>query len=150
MDLQSPIFFFKFYLKIPKIPGVRAHPSPGKRGQKTGRVHSLKTNKNYKDTIFLKCIGCRLGLVLLPVTSVLGAGKNMRETTANTIFHGLEHRNPSFEKIYVEKLTKNPIWRGSGSGPNSSTSRPRIEKSGRTPGRQIVLSLYSNFSSLAL
>jgi hypothetical protein len=45
----------------------------------------------------------------------------------------------------VGKLAKNPIWRGSGSGPNPSTSRPRIKNAGRSPGRQISFSLYSKF-----
>jgi hypothetical protein len=45
-----------------------------------------------------------LGLGILPVISVLGAGLNLSDTSANTIFHGIEHRNPSFEKIYVEKI----------------------------------------------
>jgi hypothetical protein len=35
----------------------------------------------------------------------------MLETSANIIFHGLEYRNPSFEKIYVEKQ-KNPFGEG--------------------------------------
>jgi hypothetical protein len=39
--------------------------------------------------------------------------------------------------MWAQNLTKNPIWRGLGSGPNTRTSRPRIENSGRTPGRLI-------------
>jgi hypothetical protein len=53
-----------------------------------------------------------LGLGLLPGTSELGAGWNLLETSANTIFHGIEHRNLSFEKNYVEKLTKIPFGEG--------------------------------------
>jgi hypothetical protein len=34
------------------------------------------------------------------------------ETCANTIFHSIEHRNPSFEKIYVENLQKIPFGEG--------------------------------------
>jgi hypothetical protein len=32
------------------------------------------------------------------------------ETCTNTIFYGVEYRNPSFENIKVQKLRKNPIF----------------------------------------
>jgi hypothetical protein len=36
----------------------------------------------------------------------------MLETSANTIVHVIEHRNPSFEKIYAENLQKIPFREG--------------------------------------
>jgi hypothetical protein len=36
----------------------------------------------------------------------------LSKSNANTIFHGIEHWNPSFEKIYVQKLTKIPFEEG--------------------------------------
>jgi hypothetical protein len=36
----------------------------------------------------------------------LGAVCNLQKISANTIFHGIEHKNPSFEKILVQKLIK--------------------------------------------
>jgi hypothetical protein len=36
----------------------------------------------------------------------------MLETRANTIFNGIEHRNPSFEKILVQNFQKIPFGEG--------------------------------------
>jgi hypothetical protein len=52
-----------------------------------------------------------------------------QKCSSNTIFHGIKHRNLSFEKILFQKHAKNLIWRGSGSGPNPSTFRHRIKNS---------------------
>jgi hypothetical protein len=30
--------------------------------------------------------------------------ENLSEISENTIFHGIEHKNPSFEKMLVQKL----------------------------------------------
>jgi hypothetical protein len=45
--------------------------------------------------------------------------------------------NLSFEKFEDKNFTKKPIWRGSGSVPNPSTTRSRIKNSGCTPERYI-------------
>jgi hypothetical protein len=35
--------------------------------------------------------------------------KNLSETDANPIFHGIEHKNPSFEKNLLQKHEKSPF-----------------------------------------
>jgi hypothetical protein len=59
----------------------------------------------------------------------LRAGWNLSTTGANTIFHGFEDKNPSFEKIHDQ----------------IPAPRPYIKNSGLIYGRYIVLSLYPNF-----
>jgi hypothetical protein len=90
-------------------------------------------DKSSKDTMFLKCIGPELFLweyLNLGIGSIyrhfeMDAGRHLSKTGANTIF----------EKTLLQKLAINHIWRGSHSGPNPSTSRPRIKNYGRTDGQ---------------
>jgi hypothetical protein len=66
------------------------------------------------------------------------------KTGANLILHGIEHKNPSFEKKSVKKHAKKTVWRGTSSVRNPSTSNPRMRNTGRTPRRYLVLTLNSN------
>jgi hypothetical protein len=53
------------------------------------------------------------GLGLLRGTSELSAGRNLSETSANIIFHGIEHRNTRvFRTFMLKNLQKVPFGEG--------------------------------------
>jgi hypothetical protein len=55
------------------------------------------------------------------IPGLLRAARILLNTGVNWIFHDIEYT--SFEKVSVQKHAKNPIWKGSGSELNLSTSR---------------------------
>jgi hypothetical protein len=56
----------------------------------------------------------------------------------NLIYWVVQLKNPSIEKVLIEKQPKNLVWRGLDSGLNSRTTKIRIQNSGHFFGRWIV------------
>jgi hypothetical protein len=81
---------------------------------------------------------------LLPGTFELGGGGNLLETSAITIFHGIKHSNPSFEKLYVDFFYKKSYLERVRFRTQSQHFQATDQKFWQSR-RQIVLSLYSNF-----